>query len=61
MKNIEKLGLKAQTFMPFEAWKPTEVSWQAASNFLTEPEVELGLQELLDYVAPYFEAHMLCL
>lgn len=47
--------------MPFEAWKPTEVSWQAASNFLTEPEVELGLQELLDYVAPYFEAHMLCL
>ena len=47
--------------MPFEAWKPTEVSWQAASNFLPEPEVELGLQELLDYVAPYFEAHILCL
>lgn len=46
-----------------KAWKANSVDWQPAQKildpecFTTLPEArELGLQELLEYVAPYFEA-----
>eukprot|EP00435_Cladocopium_sp_Y103_P036230 s454_g9.t1 len=62
--NIPEVIMSFSWAQAAKAWKANAVDWQPAQKILEHPEClretpearELGLQELLEYVAPYFEA-----